>query len=199
MGCVVQGDVVQGDVGHVLKFSSIIVCGSAGSATASPLPRRQTEYHPPRLRVNSAAQPFCCSSWLSARRRAISGMRHDAFTAGKRNRSGFRSGADTCSIRDLRATSSYPITAKSVIPISRSSRGSPRGLVNEGSVPRIHLLKRSPSHASSLDLSRDLPLCHDCFNCLELDRLPAVPSCEECGLMGETDSAWTGASLVIHS
>jgi hypothetical protein len=122
----------------------------------------------------------------------------DPLTAGKRSRSGFRSRADSCSIRDLRAPSSYPITAKPVLPISRSSRGSPRGLVNEGSVPRNHQLKQSTSHASSLDLSRDLPLCHDCFNCLELDRLPAVPSCEECRLMGETDSAWTGASLVIH-
>ncbi len=66
-------------------------------------------------------------------------------------------------------------------------------------VPQHHPLEQSTSRASSLDPPRGLRLCHDCVNCLELDRLPAVPSREECRLMGEKDSAWTGASLVIHS
>ena len=59
----------------------------------------------------------------------------DPLTAGKRHRSRFRNGGDPWSIRDLRATSSDPITAKSVLPISRSSRGNPHGLVNEGARP----------------------------------------------------------------
>ena len=125
----------------------------------------------------------------------------DPLTAGKRHRSRFRSGGDPWSIRDLRATSSYPNIRSPRNPCHpfHDLPAEVRTVWSmRGAVPRQYPLEQPASHASSLDLPRGLRLCNDCVNCLEPDRLPAVPSCGEGRLMGETDSAWAGASLVIH-